>query len=522
MDSVLLELSQEAFEGLVEEVPGVAANLARTLGFRLRRETTGHRPRSMPRVIGLVNYSHDTCRLTPLVAKALADRNDPIRVLSECPVEVDHRSVKVETIPSNPPKSDLEWLRDQIAPQTDSQGHTLVGVQGDVPSSKLSAVLTQCEQVWWIVDPKRASRATERLQSILKSDPDLASRIHWVWMLDAETTPNAIPTTPEGISSQTFKVVLSSPRSEKQSLSRLVRHVRGTRLGLALGGGAARGLAHLGVLRALEEADIYVDVIAGTSAGALMALPYCYGWDVGYIAETFKRDLTPSWAFRQLPKSNQWFMLYKYRTFGWERMLRNHFGEVRLDQLLIPLSTVAADLIAGKEVVRDSSDAVNGVLESINLPSIARPILRDGMALVDGGIINNVPTDLLAERGADLVIGVDIARRLARQFAKNTPGMGAEAMRNAGQFETIMRANEVQDHMITNLRTAEVDFMISVDTSEFEFADFTKAHELAAAGEEATKEGLPQLRQLLDEQEQSEAMTSSSRFTCPVPRRIFK
>ena len=198
-------------------------------------------------------------------------------------------------------------------------------------------------------------------------------------------------------------------------------------------------------------------------------------------------------------------------------MLRNHFGNVNLEQLLLPLSTVTVDLITGAEVVRDHGDAVNGVLESINMPQVSRPILRDGMALVDGGIINNVPSDLLPERGADMVIGVDIASKLSHRFGGNVPGLTKAEMKNAGQFETIMRSNEVQDHLITALRTSNQDFMIDIDTSEYDYADFTRAEELAEVGERATEAILPQLKQRLAEQEQSESVLSSAQYTCPVP-----
>ena len=200
-------------------------------------------------------------------------------------------------------------------------------------------------------------------------------------------------------------------------------------------------------------------------------------------------------------------------------MLANHFGNVKFEQLLTPLSTVTADLITGAEVVRERGNAVNGVLESINIPHIARPILRDGMALVDGGIINNVPSDLLPERGADMVIGVNISAKLSHRFGGNVPGLADNQMKNAGQFETIMRSNEVQDHLITDLRTSGVDFKINVDTSEFEFSDFTRAKELSEVGEQAAEAIIPELKQRLAEQEQSESVMASHNAICPLPRR---
>lgn len=514
MDSTLLELEQAEFNRLMDEVPGLAANLSRTLGFRLRRETSGKTPRNVDRVIGVVHTSPETHDVLSLVAEKLAESDEAIRVLCDSRVTRAAQNYRVSEPPPNlHAMTEADWVRESLAQQTSHEGHTLVELNEAASTEKLGGILPQCQQVWWLVRPQDEQIARQRLSEVTLANPSLLQRMYWVWVVDEGINPNDIPAAPEAITHLSFKFVCSpsssaSSRLQEHSISRLVRHVRRTRLGLALGGGAARGLAHLGVLKVLEREGIYFDIITGTSAGALMALPYAFGWDPDFASTTFGSDLTPSWPFRMLPKGKQWFMIYKYRSNGWDAMLRNHFGDVQLEQLLLPLSTVTVDLITGREVVRDRGDAVNGVLESINLPQISRPILRDGMALVDGGIINNVPSDLLAERGADMVIGVDIASRLSHEFAGNVPGLSRSAMKKAGQFETIMRSNEVQDHLITTLRTSDVDFMINVDTSGYDFADFTLSAELSEVGERAVEAILPDLRQRLAEQEQSESVAT--------------
>lgn len=525
MDCELLELKQDAFQRLLMTVPGLAANVCRTLGFRLRRETTGRQPRSKPRVIGLVNNSTSTQRLWPRLAAALTAEGDAVRVLTEDVqrAAVHDLSCFVDEIPGDlGPMKKTAWIHEGLSRQSQHDGHTLVNLKAPTSTADLQGILLQCEQVWWLAEPGGAATASSRLRSLLVHQPQMPSRIHWVWILDERDGPAKIPSFAADVelAQPEFKVTLSrSPqgptRHQRKSISRLVRHIHGTRIGLALGGGAARGLAHLGVLRALEREGFYFDLISGTSAGALTALPYAYGWDLDDAIDVFKQDLTPGWFFRRMPRGNQWFMMFKFRTRGWEPMLRRHFGDVRLEQLYVPLSTVAVDLVSGQQIVRDQGDAVNAVLESINLPSISPPILRDSMALVDGGIFNNVPADLLPERGADLVVGIDIAAKLSQRFAGNTPETPTHKMRAPGQLETIMRANEVQDHEITALRTKAVDLMISVDTSAFDFADFTKARELAEAGEQAAEQVLPQLKQLLVEQKESESV-NASRFVCPV------
>jgi NTE family protein len=260
-------------------------------------------------------------------------------------------------------------------------------------------------------------------------------------------------------------------------------------------------LAHLGALRVLDREGISFDCISGTSVGALMGLSYSSGWEPDDALAKFQRDLAPGWIFRRLPAGNRWYMLAKYRTGAWDRMLRGYVADVRLEQLRIPLCTVAVDLVTGKQVVRDTGDAIDAVLESLNLPMIARPIVRDGMVLVDGGVLNNLPANLLPERGANLVVGVDISRGLSATFAGVGPGATREPHRGPGPMETIMRLTDVQAHEVTVLQSHAVDLMIGIDTSAFDFADFTKGDPLAAVGEEATVEVIAQLKEMFRQQQ---------------------
>ena len=131
----------------------------------------------------------------------------------------------------------------------------------------------------------------------------------------------------------------------QQGVERIIHHLRGVQIGLALGGGAARGMAHLGVLKALEQHGIYVDMLAGTSAGAMTGMIYASGLDPQYTAHCFKNDLRPSWFFRQLPAGGYWYLLYKYRRGQFDPMLRKYLHDLRAEQLVIPMFTMAVDLV---------------------------------------------------------------------------------------------------------------------------------------------------------------------------------
>ena len=525
VDSELLEIDQDVFQRLLLTVPELAVNVCRTLGYRLRQQTqSGSQRRPRPKVIGMVPTGPNTHRLLPLFAFALRKDGERVEILSDNPLPGTFNSDRsIEMVPAHlSPGSRAAWIQNRLAQITPQCGHVLVNTTRQDTAGELLETVSGCEEVWWLVEPDSCLDAKKRLEQLFDLDPRLASRIHLVWVLQDghSTVPTLFPRSKTPLPD--FKVTLDGPtpsavhrpsRHQQWSLSRLVHHVRGTRIGIALGGGAARGLAHLGVLRALERAGLFVDLISGTSVGALMALPYAFGWEPDFAVKTFRHDLTPGWLFRHIPRGSDWYMIYKFRTGGWLPMLRRHFGEMQLEHLHVPLSTVTVDLIGGRQIVRDQGDAVQAVLECINLPGISRPILRDGMALVDGAIFNNVPADLLSERGADVVIGIDVATRLSGMFAGNSPYTDMSQTRQPRLLETIMRANEVQDHEITVLRSKAIDLTVSVDTSAFEFADFTASAELADAGEQAMETMLPQLRQLLAEKSRSQHATDT-RFVC--------
>jgi predicted acylesterase/phospholipase RssA len=276
-----------------------------------------------------------------------------------------------------------------------------------------------------------------------------------------------------------------------------VRHLRGVRLGLALGGGGARGLAHLGVLSVLERAGISFDLMAGTSSGALMGLPYAAGWNPQQALRGFHEALMPPRLLRWSGATRRAFLAGMFRSGGWNRLLRPYFGEAKLEQLQLPLSTVAADLIGGRTVIRRQGDAIHAVLESINVPVLSRPILRDGMALVDGGIVNNVPADVLAAQGATLVVAIDVSPRLRQPYRTVGWGTIGSLLAQGNPLRTLSRVREIQAYDGTALRAQAAGLIISPDTSGFDFSDFHRAHELAAVGAAAGEELLPTLRDML-------------------------
>ena len=242
------------------------------------------------------------------------------------------------------------------------RGRLLVDIRIGHPFDQLITFLNYVDIVLWCVRPQDAEPATQILKQLAHSAPWVREKVHIVWLLDAGT--DVAPYVPELIelSRRDFKLSFDAPRPTRGTLTvngfeRIVHFLRGVQIGLALGGGAARGMAHLGVLKALEEHGIYVDRIAGTSAGAMTGTVYAAGFDPAYSTGCFKADLQPSWVFRQLPGGGYWYLLYKYRRNKFDPMLRKYLQHYRMEQLPLPMATIAVDLVEGEPLVRETGDA---------------------------------------------------------------------------------------------------------------------------------------------------------------------
>lgn len=184
---------------------------------------------------------------------------------------------------------------------------------------------------------------------------------------------------------------------------------RRLKVGLALGGGVARGLSHIGVLRVLQEAHIEIDFVAGASAGAIIGAVYCAGAPVEQIHALAKKLhwwqlARPVWPARGLLSLN--------RLSSW---LRAEIGDLSFEQLTLPFATSTVDLLTGKPVMLRTGQVARAVQASCSVPGLFVPTEMDGMLLADGNFGDAVPVQVLREMGADYVIGVDIMQPALRR-----------------------------------------------------------------------------------------------------------
>ncbi len=190
------------------------------------------------------------------------------------------------------------------------------------------------------------------------------------------------------------------------------------KIGLALGGGSARGWAHIGVFRALAEADIQIDCVAGTSIGALVGAIYASGRIALLEEAVLKMDWGRIVSFLDVvfPRSGL-IDGKKIETFFRGHVQKTHFEDLRL-----PFAAVATDLRSGSAVVLKSGDLIEAVRASISIPGIFTPVVLDGRVLVDGGLVDPVPVTVARSLGADRVIAVDLSHSLTKKPPMKTGG----------------------------------------------------------------------------------------------------
>jgi NTE family protein len=161
------------------------------------------------------------------------------------------------------------------------------------------------------------------------------------------------------------------------------------------------------------------------------------------------------------------------------------------------MSAIAADLVEGQPVVRGVEDATMGILASINLPPLSLPIFESGRAFVDGGLLNNVPANVLAAKGCNFVIASTVTAKLEKEFAGVSSSQHSPNGHSFSTIKVIMRQTIVQGYNMNSVGVQPADFVVAPDVTSFDISEFTRADEMASIGETTTKENVAKLRKML-------------------------
>jgi len=249
------------------------------------------------------------------------------------------------------------------------------------------------------------------------------------------------------------------------------------RIGLALGGGAARGFAHVGVIQVLEEAGIRPVLVAGTSAGSLVAAIYASGKNgkqLQQVAETMEEATMADWT---LPLFNRGML----RGDALARYVNGQVGARLIEEMPLPLGIVATDLNSGQSMLFQRGDTGTAVRASSSVPAVFQPVRISGREYVDGGLVSPVPVRAARQMGADLVIAVDIS---------SPP----EANAAGGTLDVLLQTFSIMSKSINYFELKEADVVVRPALLGVSSADFGARKRSIEAGRQAMLQVMPQLR----------------------------
>jgi len=258
----------------------------------------------------------------------------------------------------------------------------------------------------------------------------------------------------------------------------------GKKIGLALGGGGARGLAHIGVIKILEQAGIPIDFIAGTSMGALVGGWYAATKDIKSLEEMFlqirKRDIFSASAMLIGQKDDP------FKDEAVTDFLISRLGNKDIKDCLIPFKAIAMNAENGEEEAIDKGSLIETIRASSALPILMKPVKIGDKILADGAFVNNVPADIVKEMGADIVIAVDVSKGWI-DFTETSINI-------KHAYSLISNIIDGLVYQLAKKKLEAADFVLRPAVFNYETLAFSNAKDIIAAGEKEIKEHLKELQ----------------------------
>ncbi len=283
-----------------------------------------------------------------------------------------------------------------------------------------------------------------------------------------------------------------------------------SKVGLALGGGGARGLAHIGVLKVLERENIPIDLITGTSMGAIIGGVYALKKDISAIekiAEKYSKisEFNIDFSFGEKEKKDKPFFLKKMSDFlkrsymlnlelrrkyindgeGVKKIIKDLVGGKAFTDTKIPFAAVAADLVRGEKIIIKKGKLFDALLASASIPGMFPPVILDRKILVDGGIVDVVPIEAAQSLGANFVIAVSVSQTIKKRVEFN----------NA--VEIFFRSDSITSAELRKLQLSFADVVITPKVGRFHWSDFSKPEQCVREGEIAAQNAILELKKKL-------------------------
>jgi NTE family protein len=305
--------------------------------------------------------------------------------------------------------------------------------------------------------------------------------------------------------------IRANPRSAPGlPIHRLAHKLLGTSIGLALGGGAAFGLAHIGVLKVLDDAGVQIDLVAGCSQGSIVAVGYASGLTPSEMID-IAHDLGAKRNF--LAGADPTFFT-KPGILAGQRivtMMRPYLkGKETFEQLVLPCRTVATDIETGERIAIGTGRLETAYRASSAVPMVMTPVRVGERVLVDGGVADPVPAEVTREMGADLIVAVNVVPRLKRGVETvlsswyrtmntfNPLNYLVDSEKMPSMFDIVMNSMQTLQYELGNFKAISADVLINPDLSDFTWIEYYRAEELIERGAAAARRALPAIEKAIE------------------------
>ena len=276
-----------------------------------------------------------------------------------------------------------------------------------------------------------------------------------------------------------------------------IKHKK-VKIGLALGGGGARGFAHLGVLKAFEENNISFDYVAGTSAGSLVGALHCAGLTYQQIYDIAKdlkkKDIKPGT-----------FMFVPSKTEGLQKVIISAIGDISFQELKKPFAAVAVDLISADEIIITHGSVAKAVAGSCAVPGVFVPVEFEHMHLADGGLQNTIPADVPRLYDCDYVVAVDV---------NSTRGEGTDSLKMIdvlpATIRILMKSNAVKGYL-------NADVVIQPNLKRFKSTKMDGFEEMIEEGYKAAMDKMPEILNIISKKRKERFVINSE----SIKTRVF-
>ena len=495
-DTVVARLPRLLFDELLQSRPQVSVQLARELARRLgpgKRPGTCAHPAS---TLAIVPLSRDApvAAFAEELAKALAHRGSVLRLNAEF-IDAWLGSGAAAVDPD-----DARYAEITLRLNEHEALHQTIILESTVDSSAWARrCIRQADRVLAVAQTDagpRDGQISEVFFDIATERPDVSTCAVLVHE-DGDFRPRA---SRAWLSLHPFGAHYHVRMTSRADFERLARYVAERSVGLVLGGGGARAYAHIGVIRAFEEAGVPIDRIGGTSFGAVIAAQYAFGYESHALARLNREGWVEQNALTDFGFPLATLLSGKTP----QRALEQWFGDARIEDLWLPFFCMSASLTRAEAVVHRGGPLAKWVRASASIPGIAPPVIGDDdELLIDGAILNNVPVDVMRSLGPGPVIAVDVTKpveiprrdRLARKSdatAKSTTFARRPRRQRGlpGVFQILLRSSLLPSNRLAKRMRNEADLYLSPPVGEFDMFDWTALEEIAEAGYQYTRKAL--------------------------------